>query len=93
LLGTPLRGRTRSRHPPLDQRLERRPKPFVWTKTADQILATVAAYCQRINDSRHWIECECRAVLVVVRGETARDAPPDLGPLEGGGLAAVFLGC
>jgi transposase len=29
------------------------PKPFVWTKTADEILATVAAYCQRINDSAH----------------------------------------
>ena len=27
------------------------PKPFVWTKTADQILETLAAYCQRINDS------------------------------------------
>ena len=29
------------------------PKPFVWVKTADQILETLAAYCQRINDSRH----------------------------------------
>ncbi|RJQ89142.1 IS630 family transposase [Amycolatopsis panacis] len=29
------------------------PKPFVWTKPADQILDTLAAYCQRINDSRH----------------------------------------
>jgi transposase len=29
------------------------PKPFVWTKTADQILDTLAAYCQRINDSAH----------------------------------------
>jgi transposase len=29
------------------------PKPFVWTKTADQILETLAAYCERINDSRH----------------------------------------
>ncbi len=29
------------------------PKPFVWTKTADQILDTLAAYCTRINDSRH----------------------------------------
>ncbi len=28
------------------------PKPFVWTKTADEILETLAAYCQRINDSR-----------------------------------------
>ena len=29
------------------------PKPFVWTKTADQILASVARYCQRITDSGH----------------------------------------
>jgi transposase len=29
------------------------PKPFAWTKTADEILETLAAYCQRINDSRH----------------------------------------
>jgi transposase len=29
------------------------PRPFVWHKSADEILASVAAYCQRINDSRH----------------------------------------
>jgi transposase len=29
------------------------PRPYVWTKTADQILESVAAYCQRINDSGH----------------------------------------
>jgi len=29
------------------------PRPFIWTKTADEILATLAAYCQRINDSGH----------------------------------------
>ena len=29
------------------------PKPFVWHKSADQILDSLAAYCQRINDSRH----------------------------------------
>jgi transposase len=29
------------------------PKPFVWTKTADEILRTLAAYCSRINDSQH----------------------------------------
>jgi hypothetical protein len=25
----------------------------VWTKTADQILDSIARYCGRINDSRH----------------------------------------
>jgi transposase len=29
------------------------PRPFVWTKTADEILATLAAYCGLINDSGH----------------------------------------
>jgi transposase len=29
------------------------PRPFVWHKTADQILDSLAAYCQRINDSGH----------------------------------------
>ena len=29
------------------------PRPYVWTKTADQILESVANYCRRINDSRH----------------------------------------
>jgi len=28
-------------------------RPHVWTKTADQILESVANYCRRINDSRH----------------------------------------
>jgi transposase len=28
-------------------------KPFKWTKTADQILTTVAKFCKRINDSGH----------------------------------------
>jgi transposase len=29
------------------------PKPFVWHKSADQILDSLAAYCQRINNSGH----------------------------------------
>jgi transposase len=29
------------------------PRPYVWTKTADQILASIGNYCNRINDSRH----------------------------------------
>jgi hypothetical protein len=29
------------------------PKPFVWTKTANEILETLAAYCNRINESGH----------------------------------------
>jgi transposase len=29
------------------------PKPYVWAKTADQILETIAAYCERITDSGH----------------------------------------
>lgn len=29
------------------------PRPYVWTKTADQILASIGNYCTRINDSGH----------------------------------------
>jgi transposase len=29
------------------------PKPYVWIKTADQILASIGNYCRRINDSGH----------------------------------------
>jgi transposase len=29
------------------------PKPYVWHKTADEILESLANYCQRINDSGH----------------------------------------
>jgi transposase len=29
------------------------PRPFIWTKTADQILDSIARYCERINESRH----------------------------------------
>jgi DDE superfamily endonuclease len=49
----PLRARPRRLDPHLDRQLERRPKPFVWHKTADEILDSLAAYCQRINDSGH----------------------------------------
>ena len=44
------------------------PKPFVWHKTADEILENLAAYCQRINDSGRWpnqgtfLNCECALV-------------------------------
>jgi len=29
------------------------PRPYVWTKTADQILESIRRYCDRINDSGH----------------------------------------
>ena len=29
------------------------PKPFIWTKSADQILETIQRYCQSINDTQH----------------------------------------
>ena len=30
-----------------------RPRPFVWTKTADEILSSVARFCHRISNSGH----------------------------------------
>jgi transposase len=35
------------------QRWNDEPKPFVWHKTADEILDSLANYCQRISDSPH----------------------------------------
>lgn len=29
------------------------PTPFIWTKSADEVLASVARFCKRINDSGH----------------------------------------
>ena len=29
------------------------PRPFVWRKTADEILDSIGNYCTRINDSGH----------------------------------------
>ena len=29
------------------------PRPYVWTKTAEQILDSIKRYCQRINQTRH----------------------------------------
>jgi len=29
------------------------PKPFVWTKSADEILESVAAFCKRTSNSGH----------------------------------------
>jgi len=31
----------------------RRPKPFVWTKTAEEILASIERFCQRTSESGH----------------------------------------
>jgi transposase len=31
----------------------RNPKPFVWTKTADEILASIERFCQRTSGSGH----------------------------------------
>ncbi len=35
------------------QRYNANPKPFIWTKTADEILASVARYCNRISGTGH----------------------------------------
>jgi transposase len=31
----------------------RQPKPFVWTKTADEILKSIARFCERISETGH----------------------------------------
>jgi hypothetical protein len=45
---------TQHRYPRLDRHTcNDNPRPYVWTKTADEILASIANYCNRINDSGH----------------------------------------
>ncbi len=33
----------------------RHPKPFIWTKTADQILQSLGRFCERISNSGHYL--------------------------------------
>jgi transposase len=35
------------------ERTNQAPKPFIWTKSADEILTTIARFCKRISDSGH----------------------------------------
>jgi hypothetical protein len=35
------------------QALDGQPTPLIWTKTADQILESIACYCKRTNDPGH----------------------------------------
>ena len=51
--GTHRSSRARRLDPHLDHDWNDDPRPFVWHKTADEILESLAAYCQRIYDSGH----------------------------------------
>ena len=47
-------GRARNAHNPARvDTWNENPRPFVWTKTAEEILDSIARYCTRINESRH----------------------------------------
>jgi hypothetical protein len=41
-------GQLNTRHPSMDRDLDRKPQT-AWTKTAEQILDSIARYCTRIN--------------------------------------------
>ena len=47
------RRRPGERHPRLDRAWNENPKPFVWTKTADEILDSLAKYMARISGAAH----------------------------------------
>ena len=49
---TPAQG-ARSGHSPVHRLTNETPKPFVWMKTADEILASVARFCHRISETGH----------------------------------------
>src|SRR5680860_848795 len=40
------------------------PRPFIWTKTAEQILDTLGNYCQRITDSGHYTPCPYKPQVI-----------------------------
>jgi len=42
------------------------PRPYVWTKTADEILTNLARYCERISDSEHYGSSRDRALSLHV---------------------------
>ena len=51
------------------------PKPFVWTKTADEILAKVARFCQRISNPGHYpevVNMETSTMMLGTRGSCVR---------------------
>ena len=48
----PQRRAAESRHPGIHRCPSRDPKPFVWTKSADEILASIARFAQRTADAR-----------------------------------------
>jgi transposase len=50
------------------------PKPFVWTKTADEILASVARFCARTSETGH-------QQAEAVSSSPARSGPPCRSPL------------
>ena len=37
----------------MDRAHNKADKPFIWTKTADEIFASLARFCKRISDSGH----------------------------------------
>jgi hypothetical protein len=43
----------RSRHPRLVKDWNADPKPFIWTKTAEEILESLAQFCRRISGAGH----------------------------------------
>ena len=44
---------TSSGDPPYIAETNDAPRPFAWTKTADEILASVARFCHRISETGH----------------------------------------
>ena len=71
-LSPPQRRRAGSRHPRLDQAWNDDPKPFVWTKTADEILDTLAATAHELTTQ----DTRFRVDVQVLEGPLSRCRPP-----------------
>jgi hypothetical protein len=55
------------------------PRPYVWTKTAEQILQSISRYCNRTNASGHWSapaepwSLPCKLGIVIARSDRSWD--------------------
>ena len=73
------------------------PRPYVWTKTADQILDSIKRYCQRINQTGHYTSSSGASTIETIAGSKltcTADSGKGEASAESSGTAKVSLtGC
>src|SRR6266568_7226273 len=61
----------REGHPGLGGHMEREPQPFIWTKSAEEILESLGRLLQRIKDPGHQARARLRSELPPVGAASA----------------------